>query len=461
MRPHMAFTGGPEGATRPTRGTGAAPRGRYLLVVGEGQFETHGLPDDGQVVIGRDADCDVQLKHPKISRRHARVWAHGKGGVEIEDLGSMNGIKVGGRRIERGVPSPLAANLPVRLGPYTALLMDVDPGDQRTADGVPRAAIVVRDPTLEESEELVARIAASAVSVLIAGETGTGKEVLAQSVHKLSGRAGQIVGINCAALGESLLESELFGHERGAFTGAVRAKPGLFEVAAGGTVFLDEIGDLPLALQGKLLRALETRQAYRVGGVQPVQLDIRIIAATHRNLIDDVASGRFRQDLYFRLNGITLEIPPLRARRDAIPRLAARFLNETARAANHTAPRLGAAALAALDRHPWPGNVRELRLVIERAVLLAGRDREIGAAHVILDPAPAPRTPEPARSPTPRPTPRPAGPGSDERARFLAVARAHHGNVSAIARELATSRSQVRRLAERWEIDLDHLRDSR
>jgi transcriptional regulator with PAS, ATPase and Fis domain len=283
---------------------------------------------------------------------------------------------------------------------------------------------------------------------LIRGETGTGKEVLARTLHALSQRPGELLAINCAALTGTLLESELFGYERGAFTGAQRAKPGLLEVAGRGTVLLDEIGDLPLELQGKLLRALEARQVYRVGGVQPIQLEARVIAASHRSLPELIARGEFREDLYFRLNGITLELAPLRERRAAIPTLALEFLADAAREAGHAVLRFTPAALAALTGYDWPGNVRELRLVVTRAALLAGGDL-IDARHILLE----------AARPTAEPSDGPSD-GLDGQTRdgFLAVAREHRGNASAIARALQTSRTHVRRLATRFDVDLDQLR---
>jgi DNA-binding NtrC family response regulator len=287
-------------------------------------------------------------------------------------------------------------------------------------------------------DQFVERIARGQINVLILGETGAGKEVLARTLHELSGRPGPFVAINCGALSETLLESELFGHEKGAFTGAAQAKPGLLETAPRGTVLLDEIGDLPTGLQVKLLRVLETREVYRVGGLKPVPLDVRFLAATHRDLLTDVAEGRFRRDLYYRVNGVTLRLPPLRERRAAIPALARRFLAEAAAAAGRPPPRLGVEAAGLLARHEWPGNVRELRAVVERAVLMTSGD-EIGARAILLDAAP------PAVA-------------DAERARFVATAHRHAGNVTAMARELATSRSQVRRVAQRLGVDLTRLR---
>ncbi|HJU64831.1 MAG TPA: sigma-54 dependent transcriptional regulator, partial [Gemmatimonadaceae bacterium] len=216
---------------------------------------------------------------------------------------------------------------------------------------------------------LVERVAKSDSSVLISGESGTGKELVAGLLHRLSHRAsGSLVDINCAAIPDQLLESELFGHEKGAFTGAVARKLGLFELAAGGTVFMDEIGELDPRLQGKLLRALEQGSFYRVGGTQKVQSDVRIVAASNRDLGDLVAGGSFRSDLYYRINTISITLPPLRERAVDVPILAQHFL----RAFGGTqAAMLSDDAVQALCAYDWPGNVRELRNVIERAVLLA------------------------------------------------------------------------------------------
>jgi DNA-binding NtrC family response regulator len=218
---------------------------------------------------------------------------------------------------------------------------------------------------------LVDRIAEGPISVLLLGETGVGKEVLAETIHKRSPRAaGPFLRLNCAALTESLLESELFGHEKGSFTNAVRAKPGLFETAEKGTVFLDEVGELPLSIQVKLLRVLEDRKVTRVGSVTPRDIDVRFISATNRKVMEEVGRGTFRQDLFFRLNGITLHIPPLRERRAEIEPLARTFAARAAASIGRNPPDFTAAAIAALEGHPWPGNVRELRNVIERAVVL-------------------------------------------------------------------------------------------
>ena len=417
--------------------------GTYVLVVGDDHMLTRPLPEHGELVLGRDPDCGLALNHAKISRRHARLFVE-RGEVRIEDIGSTNGIKVGGVRLERGQSVVLPLGDSVRLGPYTLIVLA-----SRGAvsdDGVPRAAVVVLDPSLAGKTDLLERIARHGVGVLIRGETGTGKEVLARTLHALSQRPGELLAINCAALTGSLLESELFGYERGAFTGATRAKPGLLEVAGSGTVLLDEIGDLPLELQGKLLRALEVRQVYRVGGVQPIDLAARVIAASHRSLPTLIANGEFREDLYFRLNGITLELLPLRERRAAIPTLVHEFLGDLARESGRAAPRITPAALASLTTYDWPGNVRELRLVISRAALLAG-DAAIDAKHILLE----------AARVTATPTPTPAA-DAPTRERFLAVAKEHQGNASAIARALGTSRSHVRRLASRFSVDLDQLR---
>jgi two-component system response regulator AtoC len=262
------------------------------------------------------------------------------------------------------------------------------PTDARTADGLIAMAcerVIGREvpsayagddigcgPEMRRVHLLARRAAAANINVLILGETGVGKEVLAETIHGLSPRAGRpLVRLNCAALSPTLLESELFGHERAAFTDAHEAKPGLLETAEGGTVLLDEIGELPLAQQAKLLRVIETRQVMRVGALKPRAIDVRFVAATNRILEDEVARGAFRQDLYYRLNGFSLVIPPLRARVDEIAPLARSFLEAAARRDGRPVPTLSPAAIKLLEGYPWPGNIRELRNDMERASLLS------------------------------------------------------------------------------------------
>jgi two-component system, NtrC family, response regulator AtoC len=232
-----------------------------------------------------------------------------------------------------------------------------------------------RVSSIEALRPLIERVAQANINVLILGETGVGKEVLARRIHELSPRAeSPLLCVNCAALSETLLESELFGHERGAFTGAIQSKPGLLEVAEGGTVLLDELGEMPLSIQVKLLRVVETRSVTRVGGLKARVIDVRFMAATHRDLEGEITRGRFREDLYYRLNGVSLVVPPLRDRRDEIRPLAQAFVAECAKQGGRPVPRLSSAAFAVLERYAWPGNVRELRNVMERAVMLTESD---------------------------------------------------------------------------------------
>jgi transcriptional regulator with PAS, ATPase and Fis domain len=220
-------------------------------------------------------------------------------------------------------------------------------------------------------DAMATALAPGRISVLLLGETGCGKEVFAEAIHHRSPRReGRFVRINCAALSESLLESELFGHERGAFTGALRGRAGLLETASGGTVFLDEIGEMPPGLQSKLLRVIEERQVLPVGASQARAIDVRIVSATNRDLQAEVERGGFRKDLYYRLGAAVLAIPPLRQRRGEIEALAQHFLRHAASRCSRPAPRLGSRALERLVAHSWPGNVRELRNVVERALLL-------------------------------------------------------------------------------------------
>ena len=338
-------------------------------------------------------------------------------------------------------------------------------GNGTTGNEIPHDAVMDRVYKLAE------RAAAGTINVLIVGETGAGKEVLAEAVHRMSPRAEKaFLCLNCASLSEHLLESELFGHERGAFTGASEAKPGLLETAPGGTIFLDEIGEMPLLLQVKLLRVLETRLVTRVGGLKPKAIDLRFVAATNRNLDEEVAARRFRRDLYFRLNGMTLHIPPLRARRGEIAPLAAIFLRQFAEPLGQPPPDLSDEACDLLESYVWPGNVRELRNMMERAVLLCTGD-EILPEHLLIESMSAAMAPNigpapelaaaypPARAETGSGLgsappvgfgigPSGAGsaaalPGEDERERILRVLAECGGNQSRAAKALGIARSTL------------------
>ncbi len=236
-------------------------------------------------------------------------------------------------------------------------------------------ALIAADPLMQATIRRAEQIAASDASVLVTGESGTGKEVLARHIHRRSRRAGgPFVALNCAAIPETLLESELFGHEKGAFSGALARRIGKFEAADGGTLLLDEIGEMDLRLQAKLLRAIQEREIDRVGGERPVRVNVRILATTNRDLAAEAAKGRFREDLYFRLDVVSLHIPPLRERRGDIAALAAHFAQRFAAANGVPARPLAPLALARLTAHGWRGNVRELENAVHRAVLLAAGD---------------------------------------------------------------------------------------
>lgn len=251
------------------------------------------------------------------------------------------------------------------------------------------AGLLTRDTEMLRIARTIERIASSNATVLLLGESGTGKEVLTQGVHTASKRAGRFVAINCAAIPESLLESELFGYEKGAFTGAAKTTPGKIESAHNGTLMLDEIGDLPHSLQAKLLRFLQERTIERLGGRQEIPVDVRVVCATHQNLKTLIAEGRFREDLYYRLAEIVINIPPLRARNGDAALLAHAFLRRFALEQRRTGLSFSEEALRAIELHPWPGNVRELLNAVKRASIMADSDR-LGCDDLGLPPPPGP-----------------------------------------------------------------------
>jgi len=371
---------GSESATKATQDADEAGRSESdveLVVLEQRSLTRRALPPRRSFSVGRSEDCDIVLRDPAASRRHALLRVAGE--VSIEDLDSHNGTRLRGARLAAGQPAALRLGDSVQIGGAILLLQPVQHGGSGPGPTLPRASafetgpVVSDDPAMRAIYELVASVAPSNLTVLVLGETGVGKELIAEMLHRQSGSrsAGTFVQINCAALTPALLESELFGYERGAFTGALQAKPGLFEAADGGTAFLDEIGELPAAAQAKLLRVLERREVTRVGGVRARPIDVRFVAATNRNLRADVACGTFREDLYFRLAAATIRVPPLRQRPDDIEPLVTHFVSALCRQMARDPASLSADAAARVRDYSWPGNVRELRNVVECAVLRA------------------------------------------------------------------------------------------
>ncbi len=430
--------------------TYAGPPQLWATIVVDGVVSMQPLPPRGRLVIGRSSTAQLRIDSPKLSRQHAVL--HIDDGLRIEDLGSANGTKVAGRPLAANETVSMQAGEAIELGPVMIVVQRAAAERPRWApkptDDARGAAVLPTSGPMAHLMKMVERVAAGAIHVVITGETGSGKEVIAERIHALSSRAERpLVRLNCAALPEALLESELFGHEKGAFTGADRATPGLLQSAAGGTVFLDEIGDMPLSLQAKLLRVIEAKEVLPVGAVTPRPIDVRFIAATHQDLQAASARGAFRQDLYFRLNGVTLVVPPLRERIAEIEPLAGAFVARSCAEARRAPLALSRGAIDVLSRHPWPGNVRELRNVVERAVLFC-EGATIEAEHIAFTQSSSVTASASGSMPA-VPSDLRRDIKERERAAIIAALEQTHGNQTEAARILGISRrALVARLDE-------------
>lgn len=394
----------------------------------------------GEADLGRDEGCVATLPGSDVSRRHALIRLEGPHAV-IQDLDSRNGTWVNGRRVRSIV---LGEGDVVRIGGWVGVVTRLAGPFGALSPGLFGGEALRR--ALASAE----RAAASDLPIVLEGETGTGKEAVAKAIHAWSGRRGPLVAVNCAALPEALAEGELFGYRRGAFTGAEQANLGHFRAAQHGTLLLDEVCELPLTLQAKLLRVLEEREVQPLGEPQPIKLDVRVLTAAQFSLADAVARGEFRADLYARLDGLTLKLPPLRERKADVPYLFARLLLT---GAGGRPPAVDARLIERLCMHDWPFNVRELALVVKRLLVLHGAEEKLKAQHLPERLAPpAPSAPASVATPTP-----------DEPAdlpRLVEALRASGGNVAKAAQVLGISRQRAYRLMQGHpEVSLDALRD--
>jgi transcriptional regulator with GAF, ATPase, and Fis domain len=414
---------------------------QIVVLSGSAKGTSHPLGE--KLRVGKAQDNDLVLSDDTVSRHHCEL-TRANDGVHVRDLGSTNGTRVQGARVSEAIVQPGAV---LKVGEVEIALrpavrnVEILPSD-KTWFG----AAIGRSLAMRSIFGVLERIAQTDATVLLEGETGTGKDVLARAIWTESARAqGPFVVVDCGAVSYSLLESELFGHERGAFTGAIAARQGAFELADGGTVFLDEIGELPLDVQPKLLRVLESKEFRRVGGNRTLKTNVRVVAATKRNLQREVQAGKFREDLYFRLAVVPVTVPALRARREDIPLLVAHILKASGGGLS-----VSDETMQGLSAHDWPGNVRELRNVLERAVYLARATGQTELTLVSLPSAGGAGSDvfqfEPGRS------------YRETRAKFDAeferryvkwLLGRHAGNVSAAAREAKMDRKHLHDMAKK------------
>jgi DNA-binding NtrC family response regulator len=441
-------------------------RYRLRVAAGPDQGKEHAL-EDGTTMVGTHADNDLILSDVTVSRYHLEIRVR-RDGIEVRDLDTTNGTKHGGARVGQVV---LVGPARLRLGKHTEL--DVEPVDEGVVlgdwPGDRFGDVLGTTPPMRRLFALLAKAATTEATVLLQGETGTGKEAIAEAVHQVSRRAkAPFVVVDCGSIPHELIASELFGHAKGSFTGATADKQGLIEAANRGTLFLDEIGELALDLQPQLLRVLDRRQVRRVGETQAIDVDIRVIAATHRDLRAMVRAGQFREDLYYRLAVVATHVPPLRDRKADIPALATWFAERMGRGTFAQSPSL----IELLERHDWPGNVRELRNVVERALSLGdaaladlgdGGERPATAGELTESDAP------PARRASSGAPGAPAGDVLDlpfkeakaalvesfERDYLTALLARHRGNISRAASEAGIDRNYIHRLVKKYGLEVD------
>jgi DNA-binding NtrC family response regulator len=427
-----------------------------LVVLSGAQRGAECVIDQPVFRIGKSTENDLVLADDTVSRAHCEIL-HDTRGFLVRDLGSTNGTLLDGREVKEAYLTPGSAltvgSIELKLRPFSERYEPMPSEHEHFGEAVGRSL------RMRELFGLCERLAPTDASVLLGGETGTGKDVLARALHLQSRRkAGPLIVVDCGAVVGSLIESELFGHEKGAFTGAVSQRAGAFELAHGGTIFLDEVGELPLDLQPKLLRVLETRTIRRVGGNKELRVDIRVLSASKRNLRLEVERGKFREDLFFRLSVVSVDLPSLRERREDIPLLARHLLAKLDDGPSRGLPALAieSGTLEGLMSHDWPGNVRELRNVIERALYLS---RAQGREELVLSALPsAPSAGSQAQALIGESGFEPGLSYREQRARFEeSFERAyvewllgrHEGNVSAAAREVDMDRKYLYKLAKK------------
>jgi DNA-binding NtrC family response regulator len=415
----------------------------YRIAVTAGRHAGFQRAIDGRELrIGKDPANHLCIPDPSVSRFHCVIERRPRG-LLLRDLDSTNGTQLGGHFIECAY---LAPRVPFTIGKTTLQVLSGEAA-QPVADKS-AAQILGHSPAIARLVASLPRVAASAVTVLIEGETGTGKSLLAEQIHKQGPAAsGPFVVVDCGAIPPSLIESELFGHEKGAFTGATERRIGAFEAADGGTVFLDEIGELPLTLQPKLLRAIEERTVKRVGSTSSLRIETRVIAATNRDLRASVAAGQFRADLYYRLEAIRLHMPSLRERLQDLPMLIEQF-------ARRLQPGIGPELVADLQRllgarTEWPGNVRELRNAVEKVLVLGDLGTDETEATPLPPPAPLPASFDGSVS---FKMAKEEAVSAWEQAYLASLLRHAKGNLSQAARVVQMDRSHLRELLRRYHL---------